>query len=264
MDGKRDTGAKELAKDIAKSLSPIAMEEEESEEHYQDSEYHTDTQSRRSFSSELRSFNGTDDESDNRSEKHIDASAYGSRHKAFEVAIKSKTKKFLSYCKMDGVLASHKDKDREGKRKRHVSGGLGKSPHETQEFDEVSRRTSMSSVASFHSRLAPPTPALEEPATPPMSLAIPLPTTPSSYNGDMRRPSVASSRLTASPPQRAPPVRRMSILKRTVSGRSVNSGENDEVDLEEDTREGIYDTSKKQRVPSWVSQSSPSRVIAYR
>lgn len=246
-DGKRDTGAKEVAKDLATSLSPITMEEEESEDHYQDSEYLTDSQSRRSFSSERPSFTGTDDDSDVRSEKHIDASAYGSRHKALEVAIKTKTKKFLSYCKLD-VLARDKDKD-EGKRKRNISGGLGKSPRESV---DVSRRTSMSSVVSFHSRLAPPTPMLDQPSTPPQSLPVPLPVTPNSYNGDARRPSVTSSRLTASPPQRQPPVRRMSILKRTVSGRSVNTGESDEVDMEEDNREGIYDTSKKQRVPSWV------------
>ena len=250
MDGKRETGYKEVAKDLAKSLSPITMEEEESEDPYQDSEYQTDSQSRRSFSSERPSFTATDEESDARSEKHIDASAYGSRHKALEVAIKSKTKKFLSYCKMDSVLSKDKDKNREGKRKRHVSGGLGKPPRES---DDVSRRTSMSSVTSFQSRLAPPTPLMEAPSTPPQSLPVPLPVTPNSYNGDMRRPSVASSRLTASPPQRPPPVRRMSILKRTVSGRSVNTGENEEGDQEEDNREGIYDTSKKQRVPSWVS-----------
>jgi hypothetical protein len=226
------------------------MEEEESEDHYQTSEYLTDTQSRRSFSSERPSFAGTDDDSDVRSEKHIDSTAYGSRHKALEVAIKTKTKKFLSYCKLD-VLARDKDKDKDdGKRKRNVSGGLGKSPRESV---DVSRRTSMSSAVSFQSRLAPPTPAIEVPSTPPQTLPMPLPMTPNSYNGDMRRPSVASSRLTASPPQRPPPVRRMSILKRTVSGRSVNTGEGEEVDMEADTREGIYDTSKKQRVPSWVS-----------
>ena len=250
IDGRRDTGAKEVAKDLAKSLTPITMEEEESEDHYQTSEYQTDTQSRRSFSSERPSFAGTDDDSDFRSEKHIDSTAYGSRHKALEVAIKSKTKKFLSYCKLD-VLARDKDKD-DGKRKRNISGGLGRPPRESV---DVSRRTSMSSVVSFQSRLAPPTPAMEVPSTPPQTLPIPLPMTPTSYNGDMRRPSIASSRLTASPPQRPPPVRRMSILKRTVSGRSVNTGEGDEVDMDADTREGIYDTSKKQRVPSWVSCS---------
>jgi hypothetical protein len=111
----------------------------------------------------------------------------------------------------------------------------------------------MSSVVSFHSKVAPPSPKLDEPRTPPQTLPVPLPVTPTSFNGDLRRPSVASSRLTASPPQRAPPVRRMSILKRTVSGRSINANEGEEAEPEEDTREGIYDTSKKQRVPSWVS-----------
>ena len=250
MDGKRETGAKEVAKDLVKHLSPITMEEEESEDHYQDSECFTDSQSRRSFSSERPSFAGTDYDSDVRSEKHIDATAYGSRHKALEVAIKTKTKKFLSYCKLD-VLARDKDKD-DGKRKRNVSGGFGKPPRESV---DVSRRTSMSSVVSFQSRVAPPTPMLDQPSTPPQSLPVPLPVTPSSYNGDVRRPSVTSSRTTASPPQRQPPMRRMSILKRTVSGRSVNTGEGDEVDMGEDNREGIYDTSKKQRVPSWVSFS---------
>jgi hypothetical protein len=242
MDGRRDTGAKEVAKDLAKSLSPITMEEEETEEHERESEYQTDTQSRPSFSSSRRSLNGTDDEVDMMSEKHIDASAYGSKHKALEVAIKTKTKKFLNFCKMDGVLG---DKDKDGKRKRHVSGGLGKSPRE---HDDVSRRTSMSSVVSFHSRVAPPTPEL--PSTPPQAIPRSLPLSPGASNGDVRRPSV-SSRLTASPPQRAP-VRRMSILKRTVSGRSINTAETEEVHKDEDNREGVYDTSKKQRVPSWV------------
>lgn len=246
VDGRRDTGAKEVAKDLAKSLSPITMEEEEAEDNDRESEYQTDSQSRPSFSSSRRSYTGTEDEVDISSEKHIDASAYGSRHKAIEVAIKTKTKKFLSYCKMDLVL---KDKDKDSKRKRNVSGGLGKSPRD---YDEISRRTSMSSVVSFQSRVAPPTPEL--PSTPPQVIPRSLPLSPGAFNGDVRRPS-ASSRLTASPPSRAP-VRRMSILKRTVSGRSINTAETEEVHMDEDNREGVYDTSKKQRVPSWVRTTS--------
>jgi hypothetical protein len=36
--------------------------------------------------------------------RNIDPSAYGSKHKAFEVALKTKTKHLLSLVKMDGIL----------------------------------------------------------------------------------------------------------------------------------------------------------------
>lgn len=272
IDGKRETGAKEIAKDLAKSLSPITMEEGEEdaetgadgEECERESEYQTDTgHSRRSYESSAgRSMVTTDD--DSRSEKHIDASAYGSRHKALEVVIKSKTKKFLSYVKMDSVLTRERSLRR--KRDRDTSGtsatssigrgeglNMGKSPRD---FDQTSRRTSMSSMTSNHTRLEVPMPhGLEIPSPSPNHPNYPGhglgPSTPQSYHdGPLRRPST-SSWMTSSPPQRTP-VRRMSLLKRTVSGRSVSVNEHAEGEREEDNREGVYDTSKKQRVPSWV------------
>lgn len=47
-------------------------------------------------------------------------------------------------------------------------------------------------------------------------------------------------------------------LKRTVSGRTVrmtDAEDVEEMDMRQDRREGVYDSSKKQRVPSWVSFS---------
>lgn len=298
IDGKRETGAKELAKDLAKTLSPIATEEGEEDEdqdqtrdrtqghgseeheHERESEYQTD---RRSFDSSVRSTIGTqtdhendDDDDDVRSEKHIDASAYGSRHKALEVAIKSKTKKWLSYVKMDTVLTRRKSVVR--KRDRVTSGASASSNghgHGDKDFDQVSRRTSVSSFISTQTRLStaaavPPQkiPAqthdhtseylqFPRPSQDGHTADVHLPASPSShYDLQARRPSTASSFLTtASPPQRLP-VRRMSLLKRTVSGRSISLGEQEEPNMETDNREGVYDTSKKQRVPSWVSTAS--------
>ena len=183
-DGKRETGAKELAKDLAKTLSPIATEEGEDEDgegggegkvkaegegegshnhnHSQDaeSEYHTD---RRSFESSVRSTVETTDhereadgdDDDGRSEKHIDASAYGSRHKALEVAIKSKTKKWLSYVKMDTVLANRKSV-RKRDRTVSVTRSNGHSHVYPKDFDQASRRTSVSSFVSTQTRLSVP------------------------------------------------------------------------------------------------------------
>ena len=241
-------------------------EEGEGEECERESEYQTDTgHSRRSYESSAgRSMIGTDDGYP--SEKHIDASAYGSRHKALEVVIKSKTKKFLSYVNLDGVLT--RDKSLRRRRDRDVSGtsatsstggGVGMLARSPGDFDQTSRRTSMSSMTSNHTRLEVPMPhGLEIPSpSPNTNLAQSLghgPSTPQSYqDSPLRRPS-ASSWLTSSPPQRTP-VRRMSLLKRTVSGRSVTTNELPETVREEDNREGVYDTSKKQRVPSWVSRT---------
>lgn len=181
----------------------------------------------------------------------VDASAYGSRHKALEVAFKEKTKHFLSLVKMDKVLSpspSRRKLGRSGSRK--IKGNL------PQDLDLNSRRASISSLAS----LEPPTPISE---------SIPVGRGSTSSNRSMgetglgfappRRPSDASW-ISTSPNQ---PLmrRRFSVLKRTVSSRSSNndgkSGDSHEQleDIDEtiDNREGVYDTSKKQRVPSWVS-----------
>lgn len=58
----------------------------------------------------------------------------------------------------------------------------------------------------------------------------------------------ASGRKVASPP------RRPNSLIRSFSGRSLNEDAEDEEDCTIDTRTGVYDTSKKQRVPSWCDR----------
>lgn len=206
--------------------------------------------SRRSFESTAGGYTsgghstaGTDAE-DEDYPKLIDASAYGSRHKALEVALKEKTKKFLSLVKMDKALSSSPSRKLLSASKR-----LREKP--SQEFDASSRRTSLSSIAS----LDPPTPITDQGA-PRLSSstdrAVPSPL------GGPRRPSEASA-LSSSPNQ--PVARRFSALKRSISGRSSiqdgRSGDSHELGPEDiddnvDYREGVYDSSKKQRVPSWV------------
>lgn len=272
IDGKRETGAKEIAKDLAKTLSPITMEDEENEVPFGEREgngYHTDgAPSRPSFESSVRSTaHGDTDDDDLRSEKHIDASAYGSRQKALEVAIKAKTKKWLSYVKMDNVLTREKSIKR--KQKQRDASGASTDSHDSayqdqrthgRDFDEVSRRTSMSSFASNHTRLEVPVPLGSGMGSATSPSSDYRPATPQQEpEGPPRRPSVTSSWLSASPPQRTP-ARRMTLLKRTVSGRSVSTNEHPEPEREEDNREGVYDSSKKQRVPSWVSRVIASRL----
>jgi hypothetical protein len=191
---------------------------------------------------------GTDAEDDEGFSTPVDASAYGSRHKALEVALKEKTKKFLGLVKMDKVLSPSPSR-----RKLARAASIKRKEKPEAGFDFNSRRTSVSSLAS----LEPSTPILAE---------IPGRISTSSNRsiaehalGPPRRPSDASW-MSTSPNQ--PTRRRFSVLKRTVSSRSSNNDGRsadshepaaaEDIDDNVDYREGVYDSSKKQRVPSWV------------
>jgi len=203
---------------------------------------------------------GTDVDEDEDFSTSVDASAYGSRHKALEVALKEKTKRFLGLVKMDKVLSPSPSR-----RKLARSASKKHKEKPPAEFDFDSRRTSVSSLASL------------EPATPIGGEAAGRTSTSSNRPmadhefGPPRRPSDASW-MSTSPNQ--PVRRRFSVLKRTVSSRSSNndgrSGDSHELapeDIDEnvDYREGVYDSSKKQRVPSWVRRlwSLEARKLTY-
>ena len=194
---------------------------------------------------------GTDADDNEDYSTSVDASAYGSRHKALEVALKEKTKHFLSFVKMDKVLSPSPSRRKLGR-----SGSRKVKEKQSQDFDYNSRRTSVSSMASLE---------------PPMPISEPLPvgrpsTSSNRSNAESlgfvppRRPSDASWASTS--PNQPMIRRRFSVLKRTVSSRSSNndgkSGDSheqlDDIDETIDQREGVYDTSKKQRVPSWVRE----------
>lgn len=71
-----------------------------------------------------------------------------------------------------------------------------------------------------------------------------------------RTASNASAKLLSSPP-RALGGRRLTMLRRTVSGRTIKDDEaveDDDFDDTVDNRVGVYDTSKKQRIPSWCDR----------
>ena len=80
---------------------------------------------------------------------NVDASAYGSKQKAFEVALKNKTKRLLGLVKMDGIFSSSS-----GKRRALAKGSaqlkvLDKGEQRmSAEFVATSRRTSLSSIAT--------------------------------------------------------------------------------------------------------------------
>jgi hypothetical protein len=179
------------------------------------------------------------------------------KHRAFEVVIKEKSKHFLSMIKMDGILTPSPSRRRNRKKAEHQ---LQHQPFKDSET--LSRRTSLSSMRS--------SPHIEQSLMPSISTSNEgeprksMSSSRSANNPDepisfdfARRPS-ASSRPGSPPrPQLA---RRFTILKRTVSGRVVKTEGDleaehpeDAVDVTVDTREGVYDSSKKQRVPSWVS-----------
>lgn len=72
-----------------------------------------------------------------------------------------------------------------------------------------------------------------------------------SGGGHARRPSSSSVRLLSSPPRR-----HISLRRRSPSMRS-NHTENEEADDFDDTKDnrvGVYDSSKKQRIPSWCDR----------
>ncbi|RXK38371.1 hypothetical protein M231_04413 [Tremella mesenterica] len=190
----------------------------------------TDNSGRRSYesyaNSRTNSFNGTDpDDEESDIVPTYGAGAYGSRHRALEAAVKVKTKHFLSLIKLDAVLTP----PRKGRRKVNRA--------ESREFEDTSRRTSVSSLASGkHSG----------------EIGIhddPLFSTSGSPANVMRGSAGMSSGSVAK-------LSRLTSLKRSVSGRATRKVDDDcdEDDEEVDTREGVYDSSKKQRVPSWCDR----------
>jgi hypothetical protein len=202
----------------------------------------TDDGRRRSIdSSAAHSVMTTDDEDGNTS-KYIDSSAYGSRHKAMEVAIKEKTKRLLSLVRMDSVLVPGKGRWRDRRASKVKSG----EQRVSLDIDEPNRRPSVSTLVSIKDESRPI--PIQQNLSPPQYLDNPV---------EVFGSSATSSRLTSSPPNTNKGMpRRMSLLKRSMSGRSAQEKEpieNDDIILTQDSREGVYDTSKKQRVPSWVS-----------
>lgn len=130
--------------------------------------------------------------------------------RSVEASFKEKTKSFLSYVKMDGLLGSRKSQARSR-------------PY----AEDVAQSTS---TLSLNERLGE-----SEQSTSASLLTAP------------------PSALGLSPSPLPEPARGRSGLLRTFSSRSAR--ESDAVDLDDsvDNREGVYDSSKKQRVPSWVS-----------
>lgn len=199
-------------------------------------------------------------------------SAYNS-HRPLDIAIKEKTKKFFNVVKLgvsgqsSSSLARRISLRRSSARKQEDVDAPLAPPHPVyHDADLASRRTSLSSAISITDEASSREDAQRVPP-----LLIPgaahgapdrgmLAASPMSIEGDsrLRAESVTSSApFSSSPPNGQP---RKFGLKRTVSGKSFKGStsiDDDDargsIDMEEDTREGVYDTSKKQRVPSWVS-----------
>ena len=223
-------------------------------------------------SSSMRSAARSDTEGeDDVQERHIDPSAYGSRHKALEVALKSKTKHFLTLCKMDGVFGtSPTSKSKPSLMQRQASAKL------RHDFGH-GRTASLSSVTSDSPSITTPSqpiPTKTEPNGGYMNgSAQPMAAGPSSWSqksylstdtSEYPRAPLSSSSVSRSVStsrkglMRLPSVRRAPSMKSTKSKTYADGGagaqdDEDDSDDEEDRREGVYDSSKKQRVPSWVS-----------
>lgn len=201
------------------------------------------------------------------------------QHNAFESALKEKTRHLLGLVKMDGILTgspgrrnnNHNNNNigrRISRRKRRESTctARGERHEEEQDRNEYeSRRTSMSSFASTNFG----TEYTGEPDNGRMSVSsyrsIRNPTA-SSQDDHLGIPfktdRSATSHGSTSPTNytadstKPPFTRRLSGMRRTSSSKSVHreleEGEGLDNDLDIDRREGVYDSSKKQRVPSWV------------
>jgi hypothetical protein len=230
---------------------------------------------------------GTDVEDlDDGADGFMDASAAANglhnSHRPLDVAIKEKTKRLFGLVKLGSNAFSPSSKrkslqnqnkearDRETREVREVKAlppGPGLDSRASLEFDSQSRRTSISSIASLRgltrSEPQPPQPtqpfqAVGPGSSPSKSDASmgrrPSASASSAASGWTGRRSSIASQLGASP---QPGGRKLSILKRTVSGRSTRAEVNEDAVIGAleggvDHREGVYDSSKKQRVPSWV------------
>ncbi|WVQ98607.1 hypothetical protein IAU59_005737 [Kwoniella sp. CBS 9459] len=246
--------------------------------------------SRRSFQSSrytsgANSTIGTDleDESDDVQNQNQNQNQ-NSKHRAFEAALKEKTKHFLGLVKMDGILTSSPGRRGLGRRVSAKRRGSVRRPRHSGEFDHSSRRTSMSSFVSTNEkererddrdRDAPFTPVESERRVSMTSTRYDASTEDDPLSNRLAPPAPKSdnshsSATPSSPPQdgnrdrdrdaaRQPFGRRLSIMKRTMSNKSVRDAlddedEEDEPEIEVDRREGVYDSSKKQRVPSWCDR----------
>lgn len=238
------------------------------------------------YTSGVASTVGTDAEEDN-SDADSEPRSHHShnhrqQHKAFESALKEKTRHLLGLVKMDGILtgspgrrnhnSNNSDNNNIGRRvsnrKRGESTSTARRERRKEEQDRneyESRRASMSSFASTNIG----TEYTTEPDIGRLSnssyRSIRNPTA-SSQDDHLGIPSKTDRSVTshssASPPSYAgdwtkPPfTRRLSGMKRTSSSKSVyrelEEGDDLDNDLDIDRREGVYDSSKKQRVPSWV------------
>ena len=228
-------------------------------------EDHQTIASRRSFDSNMGyasagpstiGIEGYDDSDPDEFAHVIDPTAYGSRHKALEITLKEKTKHFLSLVKMNGILSTSP-----GRRKLHrnVSKKLRDKPG-GDDFDAESRRTSISSIGSLDH--PPRTEVVEGRSSLSSVRSMGTSAGQQQYLGPPRRPSDAATWISSSPEH---PIIKRYTVKRTVSGVSGHSTPGGDVrsddaqddlassfDKSADHRAGKYDSSKKQRVPSWV------------
>nr|XP_019013431.1 uncharacterized protein I206_01498 [Kwoniella pini CBS 10737]OCF52212.1 hypothetical protein I206_01498 [Kwoniella pini CBS 10737] len=225
--------------------------------------------SRRSFeSSRYTSGAGTDIEEDSDDIPATYRNQHQHQHRPFEVALKEKTRHLLGLVKMDGILTSSPRRPGAGiGRKVSVKRKISLKRQKDLMEGYESRRTSVSSFQEH----------TDQPSTP-TSEGHRRVSTSSRYDGSNEGPMLdglglappivesSSSVYSSSPPRekekdKPPLTRRLSIMKRTMSNRSVKNASNleddddeEEVPDEIDRREGVYDTSKKQRVPSWCDR----------
>lgn len=252
-----ETGAKALGTSLAESgLTGLAETHEEGEERSSGEENRTSLdrpglrstpsmKSTRSIRS-VRSVRNDDEEEDEEDEApKIDASAYGSRHKALEVAIKAKTKQLLSRVQLGGLLGSSPG-SRNTKRRDSVY-SLSRDDSARSRRESI---TSLRSVVDSRGAWQPASASDEQHGDNFAISTSPPPAVPAS----------ATTNPPASPSRprhlRTTSMKSFIALKRTVSGRSSREDEDDEGEEEFalDQREGVYDSSKKQRVPSWCDR----------
>ncbi|ODO03460.1 hypothetical protein L198_02307 [Cryptococcus wingfieldii CBS 7118] len=231
---------------------------------------------------------GTDfDDSDDDEEPQASAQQL----KQFEHVFKEKTRHLLELVKMDGILTTSpakKERKRQMSNRRRGFSSAGQDRREERErelereeeelrdrWGNESRRTSMSSFVSN---------AIEDDNRRTSASSYrSVRAGPSSYEGHLNVPGTSNrsdnSHSSFSPPKfdqglgKPPFARKMSVMKRNPSGKSFKDfeeEEDDEFEMGLDRREGIYDTSKKQRVPSWcdrvlwkahVSPDPPSPIV---
>ncbi|WVQ78224.1 hypothetical protein IAT38_000307 [Cryptococcus sp. DSM 104549] len=239
-----------------------------------------------------------DDDSDDMSvagrssRRHSLVSNQHQRVSALETALKEKTRHLLGLVKMDGILATSPVKrggvGRKVSRKRGRSGSRRERERE-QELEREgsrreadSRRTSMSSFVSTragdndnsednrrvssssnrsHRWSAGPSSYEDAGHLAPPRVPPKLDNSPAQGQGAGLGTGTGTGSFSPPKQDRPPPfTRRLSVMKRTPSSKSVRDAlgmddEDDDDSLEMDVdRRRVYDTSKKQRVPSWCDR----------